>query len=100
MDENLAPTSNVSVTSFDRDYIHWSFIVLEVAALVVIVVGDVSVLIMFFSRKLLGQSSNILVFSIAIGDLLIGLLVLPLAMLQKVNVSLTSILFSFDYFQC
>ncbi|GFS19923.1 D(4) dopamine receptor-like [Elysia marginata] len=77
---------DVNVTSFDREYLHWSFIVMEVAAIVVIVIGDIFMLMMFFTRKLLGQSTNILVFSVAIGDLVTGLLALPLAMMQKILV--------------
>lgn len=78
------PVVDLNVTSFDREYLHWSFIIIEVAAVVVIVIGDISMLMMFFTRKLLGQSTNILVFSVAIGDLVTGLMALPLAMMQKV----------------
>lgn len=51
----------------------------------VIVVGDVSLLMLFFTRKLLGQSTNILVFSVAVADLMAGLLVLPLDVMQVMN---------------
>ncbi|CAG5121343.1 unnamed protein product [Candidula unifasciata] len=81
-----SPLIDLNVTSFDREYLHWSFIILEVAAVVVIVIGDISMLMMFFTRKLLGQSTNILVFSVAIGDLLAGIMALPLAMMQKILV--------------
>ncbi|XP_035829145.1 uncharacterized protein LOC118478868 isoform X2 [Aplysia californica] len=83
MSNHDLPLVDVNVTSFDREYLHWSLIIVEVGAVVVIVIGDISMLMMFFTRKLLGQSTNILVFSVAIGDLVTGLLTLPLAMLQK-----------------
>ncbi|KAK0052434.1 hypothetical protein Bpfe_018018, partial [Biomphalaria pfeifferi] len=83
MSRHESPAIDGNVTSFDREYLHWSFIIIEVAAIVVIVIGDISMLMMFFTRKLLGQSTNILVFSVGIGDLVTGLLALPLAMMQK-----------------
>ncbi|BFZ14584.1 hypothetical protein BsWGS_17623 [Bradybaena similaris] len=86
MTEPESPIIDGNRTSFDREYLHWSFIILEVAAVVVIVIGDISMLMMFFTRKLLGQSTNILVFSVAIGDLLAGVMALPLAMMQKILV--------------
>nr|KAI8757130.1 beta-1 adrenergic receptor-like [Biomphalaria glabrata] len=84
MSRHESPAIDGNVTSFDREYLHWSFIIIEVAAIVVIVIGDISMLMMFFTRKLLGQSTNILVFSVGIGDLVTGLLALPLAMMQKI----------------
>ena len=57
----------------------------EVLVAAVIVVGDVSLLMLFFTRKLLGQSTNILVFSVAVADLMTGLLVLPLDVMQVTN---------------
>ena len=86
LSSNNSPVVYGNVTSFDREYLHWSLIIVEVGAVVVIVIGDIFMLMMFFTRKLLGQSTNILVFSVAIGDLLSGLLALPLAMVQKVSI--------------
>ena len=60
----------------------WAWLLVEVGVATVIVVGDVSLLMLFFTRKLLGQSTNILVFSVAVADLMTGLLVLPLDALQ------------------
>lgn len=60
----------------------WAWLVMEVGVAAVIVIGDVSLLMLFFTRKLLGQSTNILVFSIAVADLMTGLFVLPLDVMQ------------------
>ena len=60
----------------------WAWLVAEVGVATVIVAGDLSLLMLFFTRKLLGQSTNILVFSVAVGDLMTGLMVLPLDVLQ------------------
>ncbi|KAK7097096.1 adenosine receptor A3-like [Littorina saxatilis] len=61
----------------------WAWLFVEVGVATVIVIGDVSLLMLFFTRKLLGQSTNILVFSVAVADLMAGIMVLPLDVLQR-----------------
>ncbi|KAL8589865.1 hypothetical protein ACOMHN_023952 [Nucella lapillus] len=91
-----AETSAPLVTSWQRvggldvwrlegaeEWAWWAWLLTEVGVATVIVAGDVSLLMLFFTRKLLGQSTNILVFSVAVADLLAGLVVLPLDILQR-----------------
>nr|KAG5706254.1 hypothetical protein BaRGS_019581 [Batillaria attramentaria] len=66
-----------------EEFAWWAWLLTELGVATVIVIGDVSLLMLFFTRKLLGQSTNILVFSVAVADLMTGLLVLPLDVLQR-----------------
>lgn len=79
---DLAQTEPLGDGVYSAELVWWAWVLAEVVVAAVIVVGDVSLLMMFFTRKLLGQSTNILVFSVAIADLMTGLLVLPLDLLQ------------------
>ncbi|XP_046553839.1 uncharacterized protein LOC124263298 [Haliotis rubra] len=69
--------------NLEKRQFHWIFIVLEVTFDVVIITGDVCLLFLYFTRKLLGQSTNILVFSVAVGDLITAIVTIPLDILQK-----------------
>lgn len=79
---DLTQTESLGDGVHSAELLWWAWVLAEVVVAAVIVVGDVSLLMMFFTRKLLGQSTNILVFSVAIADLMTGLLVLPLDLLQ------------------
>ncbi|XP_050416816.1 uncharacterized protein LOC126830471 [Patella vulgata] len=79
----MTNTSEIVIDSFDRIHLHWIFLVLEIVIDVIIIIGDVILLMLYFTRKLLGQSTNILVFSVAVGDLISGIATLPLDILQK-----------------
>ncbi|ESP01960.1 hypothetical protein LOTGIDRAFT_157092 [Lottia gigantea] len=81
--------SGILVDSFDRAHIHWIFLVIEITLSAIIIIGDVILLMLYFTRKLLGQSTNILVFSVAVGDLVSGLATLPLDISQKFLIDLS-----------
>ena len=61
----------------------WFFLVLEVTLNIIVVLGDISLLFLYFTRKLLGQATNILVFSVAVGDLMTAVVTMPLDIAQK-----------------